>query len=387
MENKKVFTKGCLCGIAFVIAINLLVTNVDKFYRRVFSKNLTIEQKMKEIENIVEKYSVNEFEPYNMKEGMYMGMLATLNDPYSYYMPKMQFKEFIQQTEGNYVGIGITISGKQDSMVISKIFENSPAKEAGLLVGDEIIKVDGEDISLENYDTIISKIKGEEGTKVKLTVYRKNENTTKEFEILRKSIEIPTVEHKMLEDNIGYISISQFDRVTSEQFKIAFEDLNSKNSKGLIIDLRNNPGGLLSTVCEITDLFVPEGTITYIEDKYGKRNYEYSKEDFYNKPLVILVNENSASASEVLSGAIKDYKVGTLVGEKTYGKGVVQNIFNISDGSGVKVTIAKYYTPNGVCIDGIGIEPDYYIKNDSDSEIDFQLEKGIEVIKEKLQSS
>ncbi|MDE6356978.1 MAG: S41 family peptidase [Eubacteriales bacterium] len=383
MENKKVFTKGCLCGIAFIIALNLLITSVDKAYRRVVSKNLTIEQKMEEIERIVRRYSVNEFPEY-VNEGLYKGMVSTLNDRYSYYMSKKEFEEFLQETDGNYVGIGIMISMAEGVMKISKIFDGSPAKDEGILPDDIIIKVDEEEVTLENYDAIVSKIKGEEGTKVKLTIYRENDGKEYEYNVLRKSIEVPTVEYKMLEDKIGYIAISQFDRVTFDQFKEAFDKLNSENAEGLIIDLRNNPGGLLTTVCKITDLFVPEGTITYIEDKYGKKQYEYSDANFYNKPLVILVNESSASASEVLSGAVKDYKVGELVGETTFGKGVVQNIYTLSDGSGIKVTIAKYYTPNGICIDGTGIEPDYPVENNPNSDVDLQLEKGIEVIKAKL---
>lgn len=385
MENKKSFYKGCLCGIVFVIALNFLVTNSSLLFRRVVTKNLTLEQKMEEIQNIVDTYSVNEFDPKLVNEGMLSGMVATLNDPYSYYMPKNNYEKFLEDTQGNYVGIGIMISvTKQGEMIISKVFDNSPAKEVGLLEEDKILKVEDEDVTIDNYETIVSKIKGKEGTKVNLTLFRPSKNETIQVDVLRKSIDVPTVEYKMLEDNIGYISISQFDKITEEQFKNAYNEIEKLNSKGLIIDLRNNPGGLLNVVCNITDLLVPEGIITYIEDKNGNKQYQYSDTDYYNKPLVILVNGNSASASEVLSGAVKDYGVASLVGEKTYGKGVVQSPFTLSDGSGVKVTIAKYYTPKGICIDKTGIEPDYYVENDPESDIDLQLQKGIEVIKEKI---
>ena len=264
-------------------------------------------------------------------------------------------------------------------MLINKVFEGSPAKESGLKVGDKITKVGDKEVDLENYQDVVSDIKGEEGTKVKLTIYRESENKIFDVEVTRKSLDVPTVEHKILEDNIGYISISQFDRVTFDQFKLAFDSL--QNTNGLIIDLRNNPGGLLTTVNKITDMLVPEGTITYIEDKNGNRDYHKSDANYYNKPLVILVNEHSASASEVLSGAVKDFGVGKLVGQTTYGKGVVQNMYQLSDGSGVKITMAKYYTPKGVCIQGTGIEPDYKVTNPKDNSKDLQLEKGIEVIK------
>lgn len=384
MQNKKIFTKGCLFGAIFIIALNLLVTNVDKTYRRFISKDLTINQKLKEIDYIVDKYSVNEFNQKNKLEGMYVGLLSTLNDVYSSYMPKEIFDKFIQDTEGNYVGIGIILSYNENKIKVSKVFDNSPAHISGILPNDEILKINDEKVSIENFENITSKIKGAEGTKVKLTIYRQSQAKTIDFDVVRKSIEVPTVSYKLLQDNIGYISISQFDRVTANQFKEALKYLEKNSAKGLILDLRDNPGGLLTTVCEIADLLVPEGIITYIEDKNGKRSYEYSKKEYYNKPLVLLVNQNSASASEVLSGAIKDYGVGSLVGETTYGKGVVQNIFKLSDGSGIKVTIAKYFTPNGISIDGVGVEPDYFIKNDEFSAQDLQLNKGIEIIKQKI---
>ncbi len=185
----------------------------------------------------------------------------------------------------------------------------------------------------------------------------------------------------MIDEEIGYIKISKFDRVTYEQFTKAYETLEKSNMKKIIVDLRDNPGGLLDTVVKITDIFVPEGYITYIEDKNGKKEYEYSSKDCVKIPLIVLVNGNSASASEVFSGAIKDFGVGKLVGTTTFGKGVVQNIYKLSDGSGIKVTIAKYYTPSGVCIDGKGIKPDYIVEASEDG-TDLQLEKAIELIKD-----
>mgnify|MGYP005759951329 CR=1 FL=1 len=380
MNNKKSFFTGVISGMIALFVINSFATNITLIYRRFVVKELTQKQKIEEIQSVVDKYYVNEYDENLMEETMYKGMIASLKDPYSYYMTKQELTDFLEDTEGNYVGIGIMVNLTEDEKIlINKVFENSPAEESGLKINDKITKVEDKEVSLENYQDVVSDIKGEEGSKVKLTVYRESENKTFDTEVTRKSIDVPTVEHKTLEDNIGYISISQFDRVTSSQFKEAFNSLNSAN--GLIIDLRNNPGGLLTTVNEITDMLVPEGTITYIEDKNGNRDYHSSDANYYNKPLVILVNGNSASASEVLSGAVKDFGVGKLVGETTYGKGVVQNMYKLSDGSGVKVTIAKYYTPSGVCIDGTGIEPDYKVTNPKDNSQDLQLEKAIEVIK------
>lgn len=384
MENKKNFIKGVCVGIASIIILTLTIKSANLFFRRMILNDLSINQKIKEIKYYVDKYSVNEFDRKLAKEGLFMGMVDTLQDPYSYYMPKEIYKEFMQQTEGNYVGIGVIISKtEENNLKINKVFPNSPASDVGLEIGDIIKKVEGETLTEENFENITSKIKGEEGTKVNLTILDKDENKEKEISVLRKKLDVPTVEYEMLENNIGYIHISQFDRVTEKQFKDAFNEI-EKKSNGLIIDLRNNPGGLLDVVCKITDLLVPEGTITYIEDKNGRKEYEYSDKNYYNKPLVILVNENSASASEVLAGAIKDYGVGELIGTKTFGKGIVQNIFTLSDGSGLKVTIAKYYTPNGICIQGTGIEPDYVVENQENTEIDFQLEKAIEVINKKI---
>lgn len=381
MKNeKKIFFTGIVFGMALLFFINSIVTNSSLIYRRFVLKELTQKQKIAEIQKIVDTYYVNKYDKKFMEENMYKMMVASLKDPYSYYMTKEEYKQFKENTEGNYVGIGITVNLTEDEKIlINQVFEGSPAKESGLKKGDKITKVDGEIVNLENYQDIVSNIKGEEGTSVKLTIYREKENKTFDLDIVRRSLDVPTVEHKMLEDNIGYIKITQFDGVTYEQFNKAFNNLS--NAEGLIIDLRDNPGGLLVTVNKITDMLVPEGNITYIEDKNGNREYHKSDANYYNKPLVIIVNENSASASEVLTGAVKDFGVGKIVGETTYGKGVVQNTFNLADGSGVKVTIAKYYTPSGVCIDNTGIEPDYKVENLENNSQDLQLEKAIEVVK------
>lgn len=381
MKDKKSFFIGVVFGMVALFIINSFVTNGILIYNKVVENQLTPKQKIKEIENIVEKHYVNEYDENFMEETMYKGMVASLKDPYSSYMSKDELNDFLQNTEGNYVGIGIMVNLTEDEKInINKVFDNSPAQQSGLKANDKIIKVEGVSVNLENYQDLVTKIKGEEGTTVNLTIQRNDEGKVFNIDIIRKNVAVPTVEFKTLEDNIGYIKITQFDRVTYDQFKQAFESLS--NTDGLIIDLRDNPGGLLTTVVQIADLLLPEGTITYIEDKNGNRDYHKSDANYYNKPLAVLVNENSASASEILSGAIKDFGAGKLIGQKTYGKGVVQNLYKISDGSGVKITMAKYYTPSGVCIDQTGIEPDYKVENNEDSTQDLQLEKAINVINE-----
>ena len=379
-KNKKSFFKGFIFGILSLIIIYVFFININLLYKKFVLKELDTKQKISEIQSIVDTYYVNKYDKDFMKETMYKGMIASLKDPYSYYMSKEELTAFLEDTNGSYVGIGVLIRVAEDGKIlIDKVFENSPAEEEGIKQGDKILKVEGEDVTLENYEDIVRKIKGKEGTKVNVTIYRASENKTFDLNITRRSVDAPTVSHKLLEDNIGYISISQFDRVTYDQFKQAYDDLSG--AKGLIIDLRNNPGGLLDVVNKITDMLVPEGTITYIEDKNGNRDYHKSDNNYYGKPLVVLINENSASASEVLSGAVKDFGVAKLVGETSFGKGVVQNLYRISDGSGVKITMAKYYTPNGTSIHGIGVKPDYEVKNVEGNERDFQLEKAIDVIK------
>lgn len=378
MKNNKKFILGMVSGIIIAVFVNVIVNNGGTAFRKLISGNITTEEKILEIATLIDNFYINEYDQNFMEEMIYKGMVASLQDPYSYYMGRKEFNDFIQKSEGNYVGIGVMVNLSDDGKInINKVFDNSPAKQSDIRVGDKIIKVFDKEVNIENYSSIIGDIKGEEGTKVSMSINRNGTILKKSVE--RKGIEIPTVTFDTVAKNIGYIKIEQFDRVTYEQFKHAFDTL--KDTKGLIIDLRDNPGGYLETVNKIADILLPEGTITYIEDKKGNKEYYKSNaEDVYKKPLMVLVNGNSASASEVLAGAIKDYKIGKLIGSQTYGKGVVQNMYTLSDGSGVKVTIAKYYTPNGICIDGIGIAPDYKIEDDKDDTKDLELQKAIELI-------
>jgi len=384
MKNHK-FLSGVFTGVILVIILNIFINSVFTLTGLSFNNDIADKRKVKEIMSVIDTYYVNDVDNKKISEGVYAGIVAGLEDKYSYYMDKESFESFLESNEGNYVGIGVVVTIAEDkSIQVLNVYENTPAYKSGIKTGDKIIKVDGKDVDYNNYEEAIQMIKGKENTQVKISVYRESEAKTIEFDVNRSSVDVPTVAHKMLENRVGYILISKFDGVTYDQFCQAYNDLTEQGMKGLIIDLRENPGGLLNIVVKITDMLVPEGYITYIEDKNGKKTYEYSDKEYFNKPLAIIVNGHSASASEVLSGAVKDTKAGKLVGTQTYGKGVVQNVYKLSDGSGVKVTIAKYYTPSGVCIDGEGITPDYIVELPEDASEDLQLNKAIEVIKEQL---
>lgn len=385
--KKNNFYLGMLSGIVLFFLMSIFFTNnIFAFKLSSLSPNFKVNQ----IFSILDKYYVDQYSKEMAEDEMYYGLVNSLGDPYTSYMDKKTFSSFMEQTEGSYVGIGTVISiDKDDKLVIVSPYENSPAAKAGILPGDKIISVDNIEASKNNYEEIISKLKGNEGTKVKIKILRPSNNKTLELDVVREKIDIPTVSHKIFNNNIGYIRITNFDRNTYEQFKQAYNSISQKKLKGLIIDLRNNPGGLLESVVQIADEIVPKSCIVYTQDKAGNKKYAYADDKYIDLPLAILVNGNSASASEVLSGAVKDLKRGLLVGEKTFGKGLVQNLFPLKDGSAVKVTIAKYYTPAGICINGKGIEPDYKVEmpDDLSAKISFlnldedlQLQKAIEIL-------
>lgn len=310
------------------------------------------------------------------------GMVAGLGDPYTTYFTKEEYASFTEKMEGSYEGIGVVVSygDSEDVIVVVAPFKNSPGEKAGVKPSDRIIAVDGVDVIGKPLDEVVSMIKGEKGTTVTLRVRRDDEEL--DIPIKRDVIEVPTVEQKMLDGDIGYIQMSSFDLVTQEQFTAALKELEKQNEKGLIIDLRNNPGGYLHICFAIVDELLDKNMlVVYTEDKAGNKEELITKDaNKFDKPLVLLVNGNSASASEILAGAIKDHGVGVLVGETTFGKGLVQRTIELKDESAIKVTISKYFTPNGNYIHGIGIEPDVVVPYDSESEVDDQLNKAIEVI-------
>ena len=355
-------------------------------------------QKMRSLESVIEKYYYDyKDEPTteeNLQTGIYKGMTEALNDPYSEYYTAEELKEVVDGNNGVSYGIGayITLDKEQDMAVIAGVMEGTPAEEAGLKEGDVIYEVDGEETRGLSTSRVVSMVKGKEGTTVHLTIYREGEADFLEVDIVRsKLIETTTVRYGMVEgeEGIGYLQITEFDTVTLDQFNEAMAELRADDMKGLILDLRSNPGGDLSVVVEIARRLLPAGLITYTEVPAGQRT-EYTCDGEYeiDIPMVVLINGYSASAAEILAGAIQDHNKGTVVGTTSYGKGIVQRLITLEDGSAVKLTVSGWFTPNGNNIQGSGIEPDVEAEYDTDlaetEGLDSQVEKGIEILKEKI---
>ncbi len=406
-ENKKNFLTGLLSGIllmTLIICGIFIGKQVYKLYRykqtvlktnTENSKEIINEdtnQKMKIIEDTINKYYLDKVDSDVLQDGIYSGMVDSLKDPYSTYYSQEDLQQMKMDTEGIYYGIGayVGIDKSTQMCAISSVIPNTPAEESGLRAGDIIYKVD--ETSTQGMETsdVVKLIKGEEGTNVHLTIVREDESDFLEIDVERRKIETPTVNYEMKENGIAYIQITEFDEVTIDQFTEAMAVCKSSDMKGMILDLRSNPGGSLNVVCDIARKLLPRGLIVYTEDKYGERE-EYSC-DGTNQitiPLVVLVNGYSASASEILAGAIKDYGIGTLIGTQTFGKGIVQRIIALSDGSALKLTVSKYYTPNGKNIHGIGIEPDQKVEFDADTYyekgIDNQLNTALDWLNDKIE--
>ena len=350
--------------------------------------------KMKVIENVIDTYFYKEdVDKDAMVDGIFKGMVESLGDPYSEYYSKEELESLYQDSFGVYYGVGAYVSLDTTTGLakVSGIIADSPAEEADLRAEDIIYKVDDVDVTGMSLQETVSLIKGDENTTVKLTLIRDGKEIEKE--VTRRKVESPTVKFEMLDDGMAYIQITEFDTVTVDQFTEAMAMARGNDMKGLILDLRSNPGGNLSSVVSIAKQMLPKGLIVYTEDRDGNRE-EYSCDGSkeLDVPMVVLVNGNSASASEILAGAIKDYGIGTLVGTTTFGKGIVQRPIELSDGSAVKLTISSYYTPNGINIHGIGIEPDVECEFDSeryysDEAYDNQLEKAKEVLLKKMEGT
>lgn len=295
-----------------------------------------------------------------MLEGAIYGLAESLGDPYTVYFDREHMEAFLEKSRGSYVGIGVTVNVDDDGLLtVVEPMKGSPAMEAGIRRGDKIVKVDGRDVtSISDENMIISMIKGKENTRVRITVYRPSEDRYVQFDIKRKRIRASNIKSEILDGDIGYIRIVMFDSEIARYFKNDLNSMLEKGIKGLIIDLRDNPGGSFEQVVEIADSLLPAGTIVYTEDRDGRKEYRYSDRAYTDIPLVILINGNSASASEILAGAVRDHGRGMLVGTRTFGKGLVQELKLLGDGSGIKVTISRYFTPSGICIQGFGIKPD-----------------------------
>ncbi len=353
-------------------------------------------QKIKLLESVIDEvyYYDDNVSIDDLQEGVYKGLVYALGDPYSEYYTKEELEEVVNSNKGVAYGIGAYISlNKQWNMaMINNVMEESPAQEAGLMAGDVIIEVDGESTQGMSVSQVVSLVKGREGTTVCLTIYREGEADYLEINAVRgKLIEATTVNSGMLEgtDHIGYVRIIEFDGVTVDQYAEAMAVLKEEGMKALVLDLRSNPGGDVNAVVEIARKILPKGMIVYTEDKYGNRKeYTCDGDKKFDMPLVVLVNEYSASASEILAGAVQDYEMGTLIGTTTYGKGIVQQIQRLEDGTAIKLTISAYYTPLGRNIHGIGITPDIELEYDYDAYeaegIDNQVEKAIEILEEQI---
>lgn len=356
-----------------------------------------VSKKSEELYNTIDDYYLNEIDNNKLQDGIYKGMVDSLGDQYTVYYNAEEYKQFTTSSSGTYCGIGVAVSqnASTGAITVVKTFKKGSGEKEGMLPGDIIYKVKGKKIEGLELSKVVSQIKGEEGTYVKVTVLRDGKEI--EFNLERRKLEIDTVTYRIEEKDgkkIGYIAVSEFDEVTASQFKNAIAELEKEGIKGLVIDLRDNPGGLLDVTCEMLDRMIKKGILVYTVDKNGKRIDEEATDNLsFDKPVAILVNGNSASASEVFSGAMKDYNVATLVGTKTFGKGIVQSIVPFGDGSAMKVTVSRYYTPNGINIHGTGIEPDVEVKLDEkaikdgklDRKEDNQLDKALDVIIDKLE--
>ena len=384
MISKK---KAILWSIILVVITALFTSTVQIAMgnRVVISKDLYNEykkyNKLIGLQEIVEDDFYKDVSDDDLVQGAIKGMFSGLGDVYSQYYTKEEFEALKEQTSGSFVGIGVYISPTSDDDYITIIapIEGSPAEKSGIKAGDKIVKVDGNNVYTDDSDKAISMIKGKAGTTVNLTIKRGNEEF--DIDIKREEIISKSVESKVLDDSIGYIKITSFNENTYDEFKEALNNLKKENIKGLVLDLRNNPGGLLDVCSEIADELIGEGTIVYTKDNKGNKEYLKSDKDKLNLPIAILVNEGSASASEILTAAIVDNNEGIAIGTTTFGKGLVQSVRELKDGTGYKLTTAQYFTPNGDYINGKGIEPKIVEKDESK-----QLDKAIDWLKEQINS-
>lgn len=331
--------------------------------------------KVYEVLRVLDQAYYKDFDKTSLMEGAPRGVVSALGDPYTTYMTKKEWTEFYITTSGEYSGVGITIGVKDGKVTVVAPMKGTPADKAGIKANDIILSVDGKDVATS--DEAASLIRGPAGSEVSISVYRNGE--TLEFVLVRENIVIPAVNYEMKEGTIGYIELITFSENAAVETSNALKDLKAQGAQAIILDLRYNGGGLLDKCIDIANLFVPKGTVVTISGRKFEKTSFNSSGTGLGMPLFVLVNEGTASASEILAGAIQDYEVGTLIGKTTFGKGLVQNSYELSDGSYVKVTIAEYLTPKGRSIHGIGLEPDVIIEGDEE-----QLAKALELAKAEI---
>ena len=370
----------------------------DSVQEELLSENNVVDKemldKLSSIEKILDEYYYkDDVDQDALKEGVYRGILDAVGDPYTCYFSEEELNDLMESMEGVYYGLGAYVTLDQSGMypMITAPIAGSPAEEADLRPGDIVYEINGESTYGKSLDAAVSMMRGEEGTEVEVTIARSTEKDYIHVTLVRRRVEAPTVTYEMLEDNMAYIQISEFSEITVDQFADALATMRASGMEGLILDLRANPGGSLSSVVGVSKMLLPEGLILYTEDKQGKRvEYKCDGRREFDKPLVVLVDGNSASSSEVLAGAIKDYELGPLVGTTTFGKGIVQTVLPLKDGSAMKVTTSSYYSPKGYNIHGTGIEPDVVCEFDSEAyygeeQFDNQLDRAKEVLKDMMQ--
>lgn len=390
------FRKGFILGIVCTLIIGggglKIYDVVQSNERNQGAVTDSFVQKAKYIEETVKESYTGDIDDDQMEEYMYKGMMASLGDPYSAYYTSEEYEELTTETTGSYEGIGVVMQQDVNTgeVKVVRCYEGAPGEKAGLLPEDVLVEVNGESVSGMELSEVVDKVKSSQDQVAHLTIAREGESEYLEIDVHLEEVNIPVVQSEMLEDNIGYIALYEFTEQTEPQYMEAFEALKDQGMERLIIDVRNNPGGLLTSVCDILEDILPEGLIVYTEDKNGEREeYTCDGENELDIPLAVLVNGNSASASEIFAGAIQDYSKGTIVGTTTFGKGIVQSLIPFNDGSAIKTTTAKYYTPSGKCIHGTGIQPDVEVElsegleqeTSISHEEDNQLQKAIEVVK------
>ena len=397
-NGKSLFIKGIIIGVllsaAFVLGFCVVSgLMVKKETKSVLSE--ATEVRLATVRGLINTYYYKDVDDDKLAEGVIKGMVEGLDDPYSAYYNKSEYEKSKINTTGNYSGIGAVLSKNKDNglIAISRIYEGSPAEKSGLMVGDEIVSADGYLASGMDLSDFVEHVRGEKGTKVLLVLNRNGERITVEVE--RDDVNIPSVAHRMLDDEIGYIIIGDFAGNTSNEFTEAIDDLQSKGAKAIVYDIRSNPGGLVKSATDMLDVLLPEGVVVYLMDKNGKKTeYTSAEESKVDLPAAVLIDGNSASAAEIFAGALRDFEYATLIGTKTYGKGVVQNTIPLIDGSALKLTTATYYTPKGECIHEKGIEPDIELEyeytgegigDDYEYDKDKQVAKAMEVLKKEIE--
>jgi carboxyl-terminal processing protease len=369
----------------FVLAKNAVVSSVKKGEKEEFSST-EVAAKLDMLHAYIEEYYLRDSDADAEQEAVYKAVIAALDDPYSVYYTPEEYQSMNEKFEGSYVGIGVTAAYNKETGEISveDVTKGSGADDAGLKKGDVFFSIEGESVENMELSELAEKLRGEEGSSVLISVKRKGQKKELEFTVERREVSLQTVSFEMLEDKVGYVAVSSFSQNTPDQFDEAINELLSEGMEGMVIDLRNNGGGSFSASVDMLDRLLPKGLLVYTRTKDGKEKKYYSTdEESFDQPFAVLINENSASASEIFAGAVKDREAGTLVGTTSFGKGIVQKTYVLDDGSAVKLTNSEYFTPNGNNIHGIGIEPDVEVEA-GEGEEDLQLEKAVEIVRNAL---